>query len=145
MSLPSVFLVALFCLHAFNGQALIRRSPIPQLHSILDSPEKAKPYADDDGWSRRLTAGPKPNEIRLMRYKATRSDLAERGKTFAIIGGILLASGGALLLYSDAEERRAQAAGTGSYTGIYAAVGAVVGLAGTVFVSIGLPMWLVYR
>src|SRR5438128_1643181 len=101
---------------SFSGHAIRRISPDPVLHSVpdRDTPEQAASpgnYIDDDGWSRRFSAGPArmPDYIR---YAPTLRDvMRRRGIGLMIAGGTVLTGGTALWLFANAETQRQQANG----------------------------------
>ena len=134
-----------------SSNALRRiNGPTPVLHSILDkdTPDQAASpgnyISDDDGWSRRFSAGPAQMPDYIRYAPTSRDVMRRRGIGLTIAGGTILTGGGALWLYADAETRRQQASGGRTYTGTYYILALMILLVGVVLTLVGLPIWLTH-
>jgi hypothetical protein len=125
------------------SRAIYRSAPAPKLHSVLDSPEKATRFADDN-WARRFASGPHHMPPQFYHYKTPPEDWRRRGIGLTIAGSVLLLAGGAGWLASDAETRRQTANGGKAYTSIYYLLSLMIGVVGLVLVCVGLPIWLTH-
>lgn len=136
--LPFLFF---FLLPAFS-YGLRYVAPTPVLHSVLDSPQKVKVSNDDEGWYRRMSAEPKKDDVRLIRYRATRDDWRDRGITMTIIGIVIDVIAGAFFLYWKADDREQRTNGGRSYAGTYVLMSAAALTVGLGLTAAGLSLWL---